>query len=89
MQCYEGNNSIDEGECQFHPGVPIFHEGMKYWSCCNRKTSDFQSFLDQVGCERGAHKWKKEPPKVRDMMRPFLTSFRHLSRRKGDLLYFP
>jgi len=62
-QCYDGNNSIDEGECQFHPGVPIFHEGMKYWSCCNRKTSDFQSFLDQVGCERGVHKWKKEPPK--------------------------
>ena len=56
---------MDESECQFHPGVPIFHEGMKYWSCCNRKTSDFQSFLNQEGCERGAHKWKKDPPKVR------------------------
>jgi len=57
---YDGN---DESECLFHPGVPIFHEGMKYWSCCNRKTSDFQSFLDQVGCERGKCKWKKDPPK--------------------------
>ena len=47
--------------------MPIFHEGMKYWSCCNRKTSDFQSFLEQAGCERGAHKWKKDPPKVRSL----------------------
>ena len=69
LQRYDGN---DESECLFHPGVPIFHEGMKYWSCCNRKTSDFQSFLDQVGCERGKCKWKKDPPKVRNIACMFL-----------------
>ena len=42
--------------CVYHPGNPIFHEGMKYWSCCERKTSDFTSFLNQVGCEK-ADKW--------------------------------
>jgi len=47
-------------ECVFHPGVPIFHEGLKFWSCCQRKTTDFQSFLDQKGCDFGIHKWKKD-----------------------------
>ena len=46
-------------ECVYHPGVPIFHEGMKYWSCCQRKTSDFGAFLEQKGCSSGRHMWKK------------------------------
>lgn len=45
-------------ECVHHPGVAIFHEGMKYWSCCQRKTSDFSVFVAQKGCESGMHKWK-------------------------------
>jgi cysteine and histidine-rich domain-containing protein len=49
----------DLEECVYHPGAPIFHEGMKYWSCCKRKTSEFDQFLKQVGCERGSHVWKK------------------------------
>lgn len=44
-------------ECVHHPGTPVFHEGMKYWSCCQRKTSDFSVFVAQKGCETGAHKW--------------------------------
>ena len=31
-----------QNECIFHPGIPVFHEGMKYWSCCQRKTTEFQ-----------------------------------------------
>lgn len=49
--------SIDESPCVHHPGIPIFHEGYKFWSCCQRKTSDFQTFLEQVGCDTGKHKW--------------------------------
>ncbi|XP_023648400.2 cysteine and histidine-rich domain-containing protein 1a [Paramormyrops kingsleyae] len=49
-----------EDVCLFHPGVPIFHEGMKYWSCCKRKTSDFNTFLSQEGCTKGTHLWKKQ-----------------------------
>lgn len=56
---YQGSPS-QASECQYHPGVPIFHEGLKFWSCCQRKTTDFQSFLDQVGCQFGTCKWKKE-----------------------------
>uniref|UniRef100_A0A673K3F4 Cysteine and histidine-rich domain-containing protein 1-like n=1 Tax=Sinocyclocheilus rhinocerous TaxID=307959 RepID=A0A673K3F4_9TELE len=50
----------DEETCLYHSGVPIFHEGMKYWSCCKRKTSDFNTFLSQEGCTRGKHQWKKK-----------------------------
>lgn len=46
--------------CQHHSGVPIFHEGMKYYSCCNKKTSDFTAFLNQAGCTSGSHKWTKD-----------------------------
>lgn len=46
--------------CVYHPGVPVFHEGYKFWSCCQRKTSDFATFLEQKGCETGVHKWKGE-----------------------------
>lgn len=56
---YAGPES-NHADCTYHPGVPIFHEGMKFWSCCQRKTSEFQQFLDQEGCDIGQHKWVKE-----------------------------
>lgn len=58
-KAYEGP-ATNETECTFHPGVPIFHEGMKYWSCCQRKTSDFTAFMNQAGCDIGKHKWVKD-----------------------------
>lgn len=53
---YESKSS-DDTVCVHHPGVPVFHEGYKFWSCCEKKTSDFTAFLGQVGCETGKHKW--------------------------------
>lgn len=53
----EYSDGISE-DCVHHPGVPIFHEGMKYWSCCTQKTSDFTAFLAQKGCAKGTHEWK-------------------------------
>ncbi|XP_059170180.1 cysteine and histidine-rich domain-containing protein 1-like [Physella acuta] len=58
---YEGEHSNTE-DCIYHSGVPVFHEGMKYWTCCQRKTTDFDVFLNQEGCETGRHNWHK--PKV-------------------------
>lgn len=49
----------DEEVCLYHAGEAIFHEGMKYRSCCKRKTSDFNTFLSQEGCTKGKHLWKK------------------------------
>jgi cysteine/histidine-rich domain-containing protein 1 len=33
---------------------------MKYWSCCEKKTSEFDNFLSQAGCTEGLHTWFKE-----------------------------
>jgi len=53
----------DYTNCKHHPGYPVFHEGLKYWSCCQRKTTEFQHFLDQEGCDIGSCKWVKEEGK--------------------------
>lgn len=56
---YQGPASNEES-CNYHPGVPIFHEGMKYWSCCQKKTTEFSTFLEQPGCTQGKHTWFSE-----------------------------
>ena len=53
---YKGEDETPKG-CCYHPGNPLFHEGMKSWTCCDRKTSDFQNFLNQTGCKTGEHCW--------------------------------
>ncbi|KIY64878.1 chord-domain-containing protein [Cylindrobasidium torrendii FP15055 ss-10] len=40
-------------ECIFHPGAPVFHEGLKSWSCCNdvnKPVTDFDDFMKIPGC---------------------------------------
>ncbi|XP_019376551.1 PREDICTED: integrin beta-1-binding protein 2 [Gavialis gangeticus] len=59
---YRGPES-DKEACTFHPGVPVFHEGMKYWSCCGIKTTDFSAFLEQRGCSTGTHAWTNKQDK--------------------------
>jgi cysteine/histidine-rich domain-containing protein 1 len=56
---YQSPASNDE-PCIHHPGFPIFHEGYKFWTCCQKKTSDFQTFLEQAGCETSKHKWLQQ-----------------------------
>ncbi|PIK56992.1 putative cysteine and histidine-rich domain-containing protein 1 [Apostichopus japonicus] len=53
---YQGEQSNRE-RCAYHSGSAVFHEGMKYWSCCKIKTSDFDNFMAQPGCETGDHRW--------------------------------
>lgn len=47
--------------CQFHPGGPIFHDALKGWSCCNKKSTDFTQFLNIPGCTRSFHSNEKPP----------------------------
>lgn len=42
----------DEEECIHHPGVPIFHEGSKGWSCCKRRVLEFDEFMKIEGCKK-------------------------------------
>eukprot|EP00730_Choanoeca_flexa_P012995 TRINITY_DN4857_c0_g1_i1.p1 TRINITY_DN4857_c0_g1~~TRINITY_DN4857_c0_g1_i1.p1 ORF type:complete len:311 (+),score=49.89 TRINITY_DN4857_c0_g1_i1:87-1019(+) len=53
-----------DGACKYHPGAPIFHEGLKGWSCCKKRFTDFSEFLGHPGCSIGAH--TTEVPKADD-----------------------
>lgn len=42
--------------CTYHGGQPVFHDAIKFWSCCpNKKCYDFESFLEVPGCCNGYH----------------------------------
>ncbi|XP_039996269.1 cysteine and histidine-rich domain-containing protein 1 [Xiphias gladius] len=59
-----------EDSCLFHPGVPIFHDALKGWSCCKKRTTDFSEFLSIKGCTVGRH--SNEKPQ--EPLRPEVTS---------------
>ncbi|KAF2945149.1 hypothetical protein DAI22_02g196300 [Oryza sativa Japonica Group] len=48
-----------DGSCQYHPSGPMFHDGMKQWSCCKQKSHDFSLFLAIPGCKTGKHTTEK------------------------------
>ncbi|KAJ8752876.1 hypothetical protein K2173_008611 [Erythroxylum novogranatense] len=48
-----------EGSCQYHDSGPIFHDGMKEWSCCKKRSHDFTLFLEIPGCKTGKHTTEK------------------------------
>ncbi|ROW11510.1 hypothetical protein VMCG_00989 [Cytospora schulzeri] len=41
----------DDEKCVHHPGVPIFHEGSKGYSCCKRRVLEFDQFMNIEGCK--------------------------------------
>ncbi|XP_076144765.1 cysteine and histidine-rich domain-containing protein 1 [Alosa pseudoharengus] len=53
------NDKNANDACLFHPGVPIFHDALKGWSCCKKRTTDFSEFLSIKGCTRGRHSNEK------------------------------
>ncbi|KAI9313777.1 chord-domain-containing protein [Dichotomocladium elegans] len=55
-----------DNACQFHPGAPVFHEGLKGWSCCKKRVIEFDEFLKIPGCTFGRHTDEKpvEEPKT-------------------------
>ncbi|KAK7270547.1 hypothetical protein RIF29_23769 [Crotalaria pallida] len=57
-----------DGSCQYHDS-PIFHDGMKEWSCCKKRSHDFSLFLQIPGCKTGKHTAEKQviaPVKKKD-----------------------
>ena len=48
---YKKGSSRDGEVCQHHPGVPIFHEGSKGYSCCKRRVLEFDEFMKIEGCK--------------------------------------
>ncbi|XP_077355803.1 cysteine and histidine-rich domain-containing protein 1 [Festucalex cinctus] len=57
-QTFDADNNKDDS-CLFHPGVPIFHDALKGWSCCRKRTTDFSEFLSIKGCTHGHHSNEK------------------------------
>ncbi|KAK3945342.1 cysteine and histidine-rich domain-containing protein [Diplogelasinospora grovesii] len=48
---YTKGSSRDNEACVHHPGVPIFHEGSKGYSCCKRRVLEFDQFMKIEGCK--------------------------------------
>lgn len=48
---YKKGSSREGESCVHHPGVPIFHEGSKGYSCCKRRVLEFDEFMKIEGCE--------------------------------------
>ncbi|ONK57473.1 uncharacterized protein A4U43_C09F870 [Asparagus officinalis] len=53
-----------DGSCRYHDSGPIFHDGMKEWSCCKQKSHDFSLFLAIPGCKTGKHTLEKPVTKA-------------------------
>ncbi|KAJ4151381.1 hypothetical protein LMH87_012083 [Akanthomyces muscarius] len=49
-QQYKKAATRDGESCVHHPGVPIFHEGSKGYSCCKRRVLEFDQFMKIEGC---------------------------------------
>ncbi|KAG6832678.1 hypothetical protein H0H92_012250 [Tricholoma furcatifolium] len=63
--------------CVHHPGAPVFHEGLKSWSCCkdiNKPVLDFDEFMKLPGCTE-ADRHTAEAPQAEAPKAPPTTSF--------------
>ncbi|KAL2889397.1 cord and cs domain-containing protein [Ceratocystis lukuohia] len=47
---FKAGASRDGESCVYHPGVPIFHEGSKGYTCCKRRVMEFEQFMKLEGC---------------------------------------
>lgn len=47
----KGAERNDKENCVHHPGIPIFHEGSKGYSCCKRRVLEFDEFMKIEGCQ--------------------------------------
>ncbi len=48
---YQKGSSREGEQCVHHPGVPIFHEGSKGYTCCKRRVLEFDQFMKIEGCK--------------------------------------
>ncbi|KAJ1826901.1 hypothetical protein LPJ56_001946 [Coemansia sp. RSA 2599] len=63
----------DPISCQYHPGKPEFHEGLKGWTCCKPRVHSFDEFMDIRGCKLGPH--SSEPKHKEDPFKADLTKY--------------
>ncbi|XP_047429186.1 cysteine and histidine-rich domain-containing protein 1 [Mugil cephalus] len=68
-----------DDSCLFHPGVPIFHDALKGWSCCKKRTTDFSEFLSIKGCTRGRHSNEKPVEPLRPEVSSDKGGIKHIN----------
>ncbi|KAJ6608592.1 HSP20-like chaperone [Mycena sp. CBHHK59/15] len=62
----EFDESRSDESCTFHPGAPVFHEGLKSWSCCSevyKPVLEFDEFMKIPGCTQ-TERHTNEAPQV-------------------------
>ncbi|KAJ1999360.1 hypothetical protein GGI04_004601 [Coemansia thaxteri] len=64
---------MDPIACQYHPGIPEFHEGLKGWTCCKPRVHSFDDFMEIGGCMLGPH--SSEPKHKDDPFKADLTHY--------------
>ena len=45
------NNNDDDIVCECHDSLPIFHDLMKTWPCCNKSHTDWDQFINITKCK--------------------------------------
>lgn len=70
--------------CVYHPGLAVFHEGSKYWSCCKPRCAEFEEFLKIEGCKVGRHKFC---PKIGEAEDPLQVKCRYDFYQQGDYIF--
>jgi hypothetical protein len=85
---YKRGRSRDNEECVHHPGVPIFHEGSKGYSCCKRRVLEFDQFMNIEGCKTktrhlfvGSGEKDKDKEKTKEGGEEILSTVRYVSLR--------
>uniref|UniRef100_A0A8K9WU18 Zgc:92429 n=1 Tax=Oncorhynchus mykiss TaxID=8022 RepID=A0A8K9WU18_ONCMY len=80
---FDADKNKDDA-CLHHPGVPIFHDALKGWSCCRKRTTDFSEFLSIKGCTQGRH--SNEKPQ--EPMQPTVTSDKNgVRNNREEIIY--
>ncbi|TPX32268.1 hypothetical protein SmJEL517_g04599 [Synchytrium microbalum] len=70
---YEEEDNTDTS-CEHHSGGPIFHEGLKGWSCCTKRVTDFDEMFKIAGCAVGKHSDVKIAPPLKEKPQPESTT---------------
>nr|AFK47530.1 unknown [Medicago truncatula] len=80
---FSDDDNLD-GSCQYHDLGPTFHDGMKEWSCCKKRSHDFSLFLEIPGCKTGKHTTEKQvivPAKKKPVPPPSVASSTNASTK--------
>ncbi|RCV06677.1 hypothetical protein SETIT_1G182100v2 [Setaria italica] len=62
---------------------PLFHDGMKEWSCCKQRSHDFSLFLAIPGCTTGKHTTEKPVTKAVSANPPKATPIQYSKQGVG------